>query len=123
MTLQTPLHVPPPVDIVELKHHFKTTYQLGESQVELMIQSSRKSINKILAEAELALQAEDACIQLANVGHSLKGLLLNMGEVRWADVARDMEASARAGEKRDYAAVITMLSNGMAAVIAYSDES
>lgn len=119
----TSLPLPPPVSIAVLKKHFKTTYQLGDSQVELMLQSSRKSLDKILTEAEVALQAEDVCSHLVSIGHSLKGLLLNMGESEWAAFAREFERAAREDESRDYATVIAQLNVGMAAVIAYSEES
>lgn len=84
-----------------------------------MIQSSRKSMEKILSDAERALQAEDPRVQLGNIGHSLKGLLLNMGEQQWAEVARDLEISAKTGEERDYSACVTILNKGMAAVMTY----
>lgn len=115
--------VPPPVTIAALKQHFKTTYQLREDQVELMLQSSRKSMDTVLAAAEDALRAEDVCGRLGDIGHSLKGLLLNMGQSQWAEVARDLEVSARAGEARDYPAVITVLNTAMAAVMTYGKKS
>ena len=76
-------------------------------------------MEKILSDAERALQAEDPRVQLGNIGHSLKGLLLNMGEQQWAEVARDLEISAKTGEERDYSAFVTILNKGMAAVMTY----
>ena len=111
------------MSIARLRNHFRTTYNLREEQIELMIQSSRKSMEKILSDAEAALQAEDPLVRLRNVGHSLKGLLLNMGEQQWAEMARELELSAKTGEQRDYLAFITVLSQGMAAVMAYGDEA
>jgi hypothetical protein len=119
MIQHTSKPVPPPVSIAVLRNHFKVTYNLGEEQVELMIQSSRKSMEKILSDAEMALQTEDPRAQLGNIGHSLKGLLLNMGEQQWAEVARDLELSARTGEVRDYTAFIALFSTGMTAVMTY----
>ena len=123
MTETTPLPLPEPVTIAGLKKHFQTTYQLAESQVELMINSSRKSLDKILDDAKKALNSDNVPCEMVNIGHSLKGLLLNMGEVEWAEVARDLEKSARAGEARDYAALVAKLTEGMATVLAYNPKS
>lgn len=122
MTERKPFPQPAPVTIAGLKNHFQTTYQLGENQVELMVNSSRKSLDKILAEARAALHSDNIPVEMVNVGHSLKGLLLNMGEPEWAEVARDLEKSARAGEQRDYEALVAFLADGMATVLAYDGE-
>lgn len=122
MTEKPPLPHPAPVTIAGLKKHFQTTYQLDENQVELMVNSSRKSLDKILAEARVALHSDHIPVAMVNVGHSLKGLLLNMGQPEWAEVARDLEKSARAGEMRDYAALIALLTEGMATVLAYDEK-
>lgn len=115
------LPYPPPVTITGLQNHFRSTYQLGDEQVVLMINSSRKSLDKILAEARQALQADDICAELVNIGHSLKGLLLNMGEPEWAEVARALEKSARDRDILDYDAIIRQMTVGMAIVLAYDD--
>jgi len=122
MTETTPLPHPAPVTIAGLKKHFHTTYQLGENQVELMVNSSRKSLDKILTEARTALHSDNIPVEMVNVGHSLKGLLLNMGEPEWAEVARELEKSARAGEVRDYAALVALLTEGLATVLAYDEK-
>jgi len=113
---------PAPVTIAGLKNHFHTTYQLGENQVELMVNSSRKSLDKILTEARTALHSDNIPVEMVSVGHSLKGLLLNMGEPEWAEVARELEKSARAGEVRDYAALVALLTEGLATVLAYDEK-
>lgn len=118
----TKLSPPPPVTIGGLREYFQITYQLGEEQVELMLDSSRKSLERILGEATVAFGSDNVPHQMVNICHSLKGLLLNMGAPEWAGVARDLEKSARAGENRDYAAVITQLSEGLAAVLAYGEK-
>lgn len=78
-------------------------------------------MEKIFSDAGEALQAEDPRVRLGNIGHSLKGLLLNMGEQQWAEVARDLELSAKTGEERDFPAFIAILSTGMAAVMTYGN--
>ncbi|SHO42947.1 Hpt domain-containing protein [Desulfopila aestuarii] len=122
MTETTPFPHPAPVTIAGLRNHFHSTYQLGEKQVELMVNSSRKSLDKILAEARTALQSDNVPAEMVNIGHSLKGLLLNMGEPEWAEIARDLEKSARAGEVRDYSALVALLTEGMATVLAYDEK-
>jgi len=121
MTETTPIPEPAPVTIAGLRNHFRTTYQLGEPQVELMVNSTRKSLSSILVEARSALQSDAVPARMVNVGHNLKGLLLNMGEPAWAEVARDLEKSARAGEMRDYAALVDLLTKGMATVLVYNE--
>lgn len=117
MSDHNPASYPPPLTIGGLRRHFRETYQLGETQIELMVNSSRMSLEKILSEAEVALEAADSCRELVQVGHNLKGLLLNMGAPQWADVARDLEKSARAGEERDYAVIVARLGQGLAEVL------
>jgi HPt (histidine-containing phosphotransfer) domain-containing protein len=112
----------PPVNISTLRNHFRTTYQLKEDQVELMVQSSQKSLEVTLAAALDALQADDVCEQLVKTLHNLKGVLLNMGEQRWAELARDVEISARNNEDNDYAVAINVLVDGVAEVTGYKPE-
>lgn len=121
MTDHTESHgsYPPPLTIDGLRRHFRETYQLGDVQIELMVNSSRMSLEKILSEAQQAFNAADTCEKLVPVGHNLKGLLLNMGANQWADVARDLEKSAREGQMRDYAAIVATLSQGLTEVLSY----
>lgn len=79
-------------------------------------------MHKVLEEAENAVQAEDTCRRLIHIGHSLKGLLLNMGQPEWASVARSIEKAAREGEDLDYESAIARLSAGMEAIIEYGEE-
>ncbi len=121
MAENRPFPTPAPVSIDGLRTYFRSTYQLGEQQVELMINSSRKSLEKILAEARLALQSEEVCGEMVHIGHNLKGLLLNMGEPEWAELARELEHSARAGIQRDYVGMIDQFVQGMTAVLTYGE--
>lgn len=110
---------PAPVVISRLTRYFEKTYQLGTGQAEQMVDSSRRSLEKILAHTGVALQSDDAGGEMVKIGHSLKGVLLIMGEGEWADVARDLERSARQGECRNYARILAGLAEGMAAVLGY----
>lgn len=111
---------PPPVTISVLREHFRTTYKLDEAQVELMITSSKQSLDVTLSAAREALQHEKSCGDLARVSHNLKGLLMNMGEDGWAQLARNMEKAAKAGEEIDYAGIIDRLYAGVAEITEYS---
>lgn len=113
---------PPPVTIPVLREHFKVTYKLNDEQVELMIQSSRKSLEATLGAARRALLAEDVYPPLVKAAHNLKGLLLNMGQDRWAEFARDMEQSAKSCEEKDYEVIIRAMVVGVEAVIEYFPE-
>jgi HPt (histidine-containing phosphotransfer) domain-containing protein len=109
----------PPVQLTTLRTHFRKAYKLKEDQIELMIQSSQKSLTVTMAAAYDALQADDVCGQLVKVAHNLKGVLLNMGEKRWAELAREVEVAARNNENKDYTAAINQLADGIAEVMKY----
>lgn len=113
---------PPPVTIPVLREHFRTTYTLDEAQVELMIQSSQLSLEVTLSAAREALLKDETCQSLARAAHNLKGLLLNMGEESWAQVARQIEQAAISNEEFDYAGHIDMLYVAVAAVTGYTPE-
>ena len=115
--------VPPPVTLARLRNHFSVTYQLDPQQVELMVSSSRRSLEKIFHEACIALQMDDQAGKMVAVCHSLKGLLLNMGEPGWANMARELEAAARKGESLDYPALFHRFHEGMAEVLDGTERS
>lgn len=110
--------LPPPVTLAGLRNHFSTTYQLESQQVELMVSSSRRSLEKIFSEAGFALDASDSTGKMVAVCHSLKGLLLNMGAPDWANVAKELEKAAREGKSLDYRAVLNQFREGMAEILA-----
>lgn len=122
MKKDTSQSTPPPVTVAALRNHFKSTYKLQDDQVELMIRSSKSSLNKVFFSAREAFKLQDVCGALFRVGHSLKGLLLNMGEPQWADVARKLENAAKNGENRNYKAMVEVLEKGMAEIMEYTPE-
>lgn len=114
---------PPPVTLAGLRSHFLTTYGLKEDQVELMVNSSRRSLEKIFNEAREAMGKDDVAATMVGVCHSLKGLLLNMGEPDWADMARMLEKAARDGKPVDFKMAMEQFHVGMTEVLAGGDSA
>ncbi len=84
-----------------------------------MILSSQKSLEATFIAAREALLAADVASQLVKVVHNLKGVLLNMGEPRWAELARDIEVAATNNDDKDYAAAIKVLVDGVVDITTY----
>lgn len=104
--------LPPPIEIARLKEHFKKMYNLNEVQIGMMLVSSAQSLRTTLEGIEEYLQVEPNLAEIAKLSHSLKGLLLNMGEEEWADIARSLELSAAADRDEDYSGLLEQLKWG-----------
>jgi len=96
-----------------VKNHFQKAYSLSEEQAEIMLSSSAQSLNSFLSALTQIAGNEEKLAEIARLGHSLKGVLLNMGEERWADLARSLECWAAAGESRDYEKIVAAIRLGM----------
>ena len=123
--LQTPAQGDlPEITVERLRRHFSLTYKLGEEQVDFMIKSSAQSLLAVFETARQIFE-KDAPDQaaLVRMSHSLKGLLLNMGEPGWADIARSMEFAARAGEAHDYSLPVKAVHKAALAVMEYGQAS
>jgi len=94
---------------------------LNETQVETMLVSSSKSLKQALASAHDILAGTEPEARFALVFHSLKGLLLNMGEAEWAAYTKELEKKQTNGEQVDYAAAVAILEKGMAAILSYAE--
>tara|TARA_Y100001933_G_scaffold74916_1_gene76237 strand:- start:329 stop:724 length:396 start_codon:yes stop_codon:yes gene_type:complete len=103
---------PAPMEPANLRVHFETTYRLDDSQVEVMLESSVKSLKATLSRLDAAIEGDHGLKEVSRLGHSLKGLLLNMGEREWADLARLIEQSAAVGEQRDYRDILRGIGQG-----------
>lgn len=108
-----------PVSVDRLRRHFSQTYQLNDEQVEFMVRSAARSLQTTFDTVDQALAGGDPCTVLIPVAHSLKGLLLNMGEAGWADIARRIESAAKAKEVHDYALPLQAIREAMSAIIGY----
>ena len=100
-----------------LREHFRSNYNLVGEQIELMLTSSAQSLKKSLTGLYAALEQEDNFEELEKLGHSIKGVLLNMGEQEWAEEARKIELSAAAGKKVDYLGMIKNIHRGVKDVL------
>ena len=108
----------PQVSKDRLVRHFKSTYRLDDDQIEVMIESTAKSMNAALAALYQALDGEHINLgEVARLGHSIKGLLLNMGETRWAELAREMEKSAAQGGQQDFRTIVAKIHHGFRDVL------
>ncbi len=83
----------------ELKHYFKDVYKLGDEQIVIMLESSAKSLNSSLNGLYAILDGGDDHEATARLAHSMKGLLLNMGQVEWSKLAREIELNAEKLDK------------------------
>lgn len=104
---------PSPVKPSNLREHFATTYRLDANQVEIMLDSSAKSLENTLDELQKAIDDELGYAEISRLGHSLKGVLLNMGELEWAELARFIEKSAGAGKNEKYSELVNGLRKGV----------
>ena len=105
-----------------LRNHFKTVYRLADEQVEMMLKSSSRSLSASFDQMYEALKNESDFEKISRTGHSLKGLLLNMGESAWAEIARDIELSAAARKPKDYRALVDCLHSGVEEVLSLKSE-
>ncbi len=100
-----------------LRKHFAASYNLKEEQIDLMLASSAKSLNKSLTALYEALDKRANLEELAKLGHNIKGVLLNMGEAEWAAIARKIEVSAAAGRSIDYRSMVEQIHQGVEDVL------
>ena len=108
---------PAKVNLGALKTHFKSNYNLADDQIDLMLESTSKSLNSSLSELYETLEMNTNFEKLTKLGHRIKGLLLNMGEQEWAAVARELELSASAGKDIDYRGMVERIHKGVESVL------
>ncbi len=110
---------PAPVALRNLQRHFKETYGFNLSQIEIMLESSSKSLVQAFDNASEALKSDNSQEQLVPVFHGLKGLLLNMGENNWAAFARDVEQKLEGGLLADFDRIVAEMQVGMTDILFY----
>lgn len=108
-----------PLSIEKLRIHFRDVYQLNESQVETMVQSSSKSLVFAMDTIDDFLKVKESHEDLVPVFHNLKGVLLNMGEEEWADYFRTIERRIIADEICDIGKVQKIMQRGLQDVLLY----
>jgi len=104
--------LPPKVSINSLRNHFRSTYKLAEDQIDMMLVASAKSLTANFAALHTALESGDI-EQLTRTAHSLKGLLLNMGENQWAELARELELETTNKSKQEHLSMVKNLQYGV----------
>ncbi len=82
-----------------VRAHLRATYKLQAEQVDQLLVTSARSLSDHLAKASAALAAEDTEL-LRAAAHGLKGNLLNLGLVEYAETAAEIEQYAQNGEAR-----------------------
>lgn len=117
MSLDNQDNLPAPIKIENLRSHFRNTYGLTEEQIEKMLISSAKSLATTLGQLYDSLEQKENLAELTRLGHNLKGVLLNMGEQEWADIARRLEKSAAAGEPQNYREIAGSIGKGAEEII------
>jgi ribosomal protein S17E len=110
---------PPLITVEKLRDHFRHKYQLNETQVEIMIESSSKSLKQGLVQLVQIIDRERSVEGMRAIYHGFKGLFLNMGEREWAEYTKEMEQKLLAGEQLDHGVIAEKLRLGMAEVLAY----
>lgn len=115
--------IPAPLVLDRLREHFRRTYMLNERQVETMLVSSSKSLREALAAARQILKGIEPESNYVLIFHSLKGLLLNMGESEWAAHLREIENQLRAGEQLDHESIIGTIERGLTEILSYTTEA
>jgi HPt (histidine-containing phosphotransfer) domain-containing protein len=103
---------PSPIEPSNLRVHFATIYRLDAHQVEVMLESSAKSLKTTLAELQKAIDDNHESREISRLAHSLKGVLLNMGELEWADLARRIEKSTGAEGRENYQDIVCGIRSG-----------
>jgi HPt (histidine-containing phosphotransfer) domain-containing protein len=104
---------PSPVEPSNLREHFTTTYRLNSDQVEVMLKSSALSLATTLAKLQKAIDENHGYGEISRLSHSLKGVLLNMGELEWAELARRIEKAAGAEEQEKYRDIVCGIRSGV----------
>lgn len=112
--------VPMPLVLEKLRDHFRRTYLLSETQVETMMISSSKSLKQAIGGAHEILKEKEQEARFTLLFHSLKGLLLNMGEAEWAAYTKELEEKLKNGEQVDYAAAIGIIEKGLVEILLYT---
>jgi hypothetical protein len=114
---------PTAVTLVKLRNHFRQKYQLNEMQVELMVESSCKSLKQGLARLTAVFSGDEPVAGIEALFHGFKGLFLNMGEAEWAAYTKEIERKLLAGEQIDHTMINGILRYGVAEVLAYRGTS
>jgi len=113
--------IPSKVSRARVRSHFRDAYSLSGEQIEILLKSSARSLDTFLSALDDVVGNGEDLPQISRFGHGLKGVLLNMGEDGWAELARDIEYSAAEGEKKDYKKIVAAIRLGVEEILEVSD--
>jgi len=119
--MKTEQAIPSKVSRVRVRNHFQEAYSLSKDQIDILLKSSARSLETFLSALEDVVGNGGDFPQIARFGHGLKGVLLNMGEDGWADLARKIEDSAAEGQDRDYKKIVATIRLGVEEILNVSD--
>lgn len=92
-----------------MRQYIKRQFDLPDGQIESMIPLFLATLGEHLENLEQACTAGDLK-QLAGVGHTIKGALLNLGLREEAEIAQTIEQKGGAGEEDvDFQALVSTL--------------
>lgn len=103
---------PSPMEIANLREHFATSYRFDDAQIDIMLESSLKSLKLTLGKLEEAVAEPPGHEEISRLAHSLKGLLLNMGEHEWAELARHIEKTAEELAQSEFEDIVGVIRYG-----------
>lgn len=110
---------PPPVSIEKLRRYFSKAYGLKDAQVEVLVESSAKSINQAFANISAAMDSKESAQQLALFLHGLKGVFLNMGENEWALFVKQLEQEVETILRCDFEAIVVEMQGRLENLLSY----
>lgn len=95
--------------VEEIKKYLSEQFHLPLKQVETMMPSFITALNSHMDTLEKAVGENDLA-QMGRAGHTIKGAFLNLGLLECADIALDIEESAKSGNSSvDYRSKLDVL--------------
>jgi HPt (histidine-containing phosphotransfer) domain-containing protein len=100
------------VNVNAAKEHLANTYKLTPDKIDHMLNGLKGPLIQEFTNADEALEQNNLA-DLSRAAHTIKGCLLNLGVADWAELAREIELSAKKEEQEDYAAMFKELRTGL----------
>lgn len=89
---------------------FESRREVGEDFVNKLVSVFSLEAPKLIAKVKTTAQANDK-VKLAELGHKLKGMCLNVGAVRLSKIGKDIENHAQTGNSEILTSLISCLDN------------
>jgi histidine phosphotransfer protein HptB len=99
-----------------IRSYLCAQFNLPTEQVEAMLPGFMATLAAHMTSIEKALR-EDELVALGRAAHTLKGALLNLGVIDGAEIAQQIEANGKAGDRStDYATLVAELRESLAGI-------